>query len=662
MSNPKKVPKQDNSKTKDFWISEITVAEHNMTRFHERSKELQKRYRSDNCENFKGFDSNYNIFYSNTETIRPILINEPANIDVRAVNDSVMASRQAAKILEDSLNYNANLPETFNSFKKSVKDYLISGLGVVRVKYVPTYEKKDEVENNIDLNGELTEKITVNEKLVFEEIEYQYVHCDDLLFPDCTEWKHLPWIGFKGYYTYEEVKKDFGVKVANAIKYEQFDQKDLNNKYKVGGDSNNFALALIYEIWDKTNKKVIFVCKDGGSNEPLKVVNDPLELDCFYPIAEPLRSITTNNTLYPVPFFVQYYDLAEELNEVSTRIRNNVNSLKRRGVYDSSIPELQNLPSKGDNVFIAVKDLLDRTGGQGLQSIMPSEDLTQQLAVLQTLYNQRQEIIQAIYQITGYSDILRGQTDPRETLGAQKMKGRYSTLRISEQQREVQRFIRDTYRLAGEIIVNKFEPKTIALQTSVPIDEVDSHLLILRQTEPASVHVDIQTDSTVEIDDFADKEEIIEFITALSGFVQQTPALVQVLGIQASSELLLTMLRKFKLGRDVEQAVMDQIRLVLQQSEQPQEPSPEQIQAQMDMQKMQADYQIKIAELQLKEEQIRIKQAELGLKDQDNKAKIDLEAVKTTIEALDKQAKNDLEKEKIKAEAANPKDNAVVGA
>ena len=38
----------------------------------------------------------------------------------------------------------------------------------------------------------------------------------------------------------------------------------------------------------------------------------------------------------------------------------------------------------------------------------------------------------------GIADILRGQSDPRETLGAQRIKGRFGTLRISKYQRDVQ--------------------------------------------------------------------------------------------------------------------------------------------------------------------------------------------------------------------------------
>lgn len=195
-----------------------------------------------------------------------------------------------------------------------------------------------------------------------------------------------------------------------------------------------------------------------------------------------------------------------------------------------------------------VKDFAKLQGKGGIKGVMDAEDLTFQIAVIDSLYKQRQEIIQAIYQVMGYADILRGQTDPRETLGAQQIKGRFGTLRISQFQREVQRLIRDSYRIAGEIIINQFEAKTIALQTSVPMEDVNVYKEILEQTEPASAMVDIQTDSTIAADDIADKQDIIEFTNAVSEFVARTPAMVGVLGLQATSDLLLAMLKKFNMG------------------------------------------------------------------------------------------------------------------
>ena len=58
----------------------------------------------------------------------------------------------------------------------------------------------------------------------------------------------------------------------------------------------------------------------------------------------------------PVPLFVFYQDQANELDEVCTRLRRNLNNLKRRGVYDGSFSDLGQLSSAQDNQFIPIKD------------------------------------------------------------------------------------------------------------------------------------------------------------------------------------------------------------------------------------------------------------------------------------------------------------------
>jgi hypothetical protein len=87
--------------------------------------------------------------------------------------------------------------------------------------------------------------------------------------------------------------------------------------------------------------------------------------------------------------------------------------------------------------------------------------------VLKELYVQRDQIKQTIYEITGLSDILRGQTDPNETLGAQELKAQTGSMRVQAKQAEIQRFARDLFRLKAEIISTKFSWETITTMTGI---------------------------------------------------------------------------------------------------------------------------------------------------------------------------------------------------
>jgi hypothetical protein len=68
----------------------------------------------------------------------------------------------------------------------------------------------------------------------------------------------------------------------------------------------------------------------------------------------------------------------------------------------------------------------------------------QQIAeTLVQLYNARDRVKAALYEITGIGDIMRGMTNPQETLGAQELKANFATRRIVPQQKELARFARD---------------------------------------------------------------------------------------------------------------------------------------------------------------------------------------------------------------------------
>jgi hypothetical protein len=77
-----------------------------------------------------------------------------------------------------------------------------------------------------------------------------------------------------------------------------------------------------------------------------------------------------------------------------------------------------------------------------------------------------------VYQITGLSDIMRGQTEASETLGAQQLKSQYGSVRIKDRQDEMVRMARDITRIAAEIMAENFQPKTLLdmSQLEVPTD------------------------------------------------------------------------------------------------------------------------------------------------------------------------------------------------
>jgi hypothetical protein len=113
---------------------------------------------------------------------------------------------------------------------------------------------------------------------------------------------------------------------------------------------------------------------------------------------------------------------------------------------------------------------------------MPIDVIAQ---TVQGLVALRKEIISDIYQIMGLSDIMRGSTDPNETLGAQQLKTQYGSTRIRDKQQEMVRIARDLVEITLEIITEKFKPETIIAmsQTQLPTNAMQKQAYAQKQQE-----------------------------------------------------------------------------------------------------------------------------------------------------------------------------------
>ena len=112
------------------------------------------------------------------------------------------------------------------------------------------------------------------------------------------------------------------------------------------------------------------------------------------------------------------------------------------GVYAGEANrELQMVFSPGnENKLIPIDtfDLWKEKGGvRGLIEWVPVDMVIQ---VLKGCYEARSQVLNDIYQITGLSDIIRGESNPNETATAQRLKGQWGSLRVRDRQRDLQRF------------------------------------------------------------------------------------------------------------------------------------------------------------------------------------------------------------------------------
>jgi hypothetical protein len=303
----------------------------------------------------------------------------------------------------------------------------------------------------------------------------------------------------------------------------------------------------------------------------------------------------------------------------------------------------------GNNDLIPVDKWMafsEKGGLKGSIDILPIDMLANALL---SCYRARDDIKSQIYELTGISDIIRGQTAASETATAQQIKGQYAGLRLRAMQEDVAVFASELIRLKAQVICMHFQPQTILLYAAArqmsPEDQqmIPQALELLKSDPLRNFRIEVDADSLVQLDEQQNKKDRVEFLTAFGGFLretlpvgQQSPELVPML-----IELMKFGVSGFKQAKPIEgtlDAALDKLKEKQKQAEasppQQPEPNPEllKIQAtqQLEQAKMQAAAQSEQMQAQIDEQKMRhemeMKAQEVQLLDEFNRWKTELEA------------------------------------
>jgi len=586
----------------------------------------------------------FNILWANTETMKPALYSAtPEPVVRRRYQDEDVLAKEISKVIERALEYFEDCEEFDIAAKKVRDDVLLPGRGVVKVHYVPTMaygtapriqleptdkgyvdaEGNEYEEASSDENGFYAEGVP-EEEVVDETVTFERVPWDLFVVDAQRSWDDVVKIAFGAFMDKADLKRYFGRKAAQVEMH--YDATEIDQASTGHGEKK---YALVWEIWDKRKREVRWVSK--GYDKYLNKEKDPLGLNGFFPTPRPVYAVPANDTLVPIPLYTLYQDQARELDIITSRLYRLIDALRVRGLYAGADENfLSQLFNSDDLELIPVGNwsmLQDKGGLDNAISWLPIEQIQKTVV---SLYQQRQMLIESIYQITGMADIQRGSTDPRETARAQNLKAQYSSRRLIEMQNALAVYFRDLLRIAAEIVCEKFSAETLSRITGMPV--IPEMKQLMQDDAMRSYRIDIETDSTIAPDEQRDKEQAVEAITAMGQFVQMVAPLVQQgqMDTQVATEALKWFMRKFRMGRDLE----DFVNAMQQQPPQPQsDPEAEakaqklQVETQLTQQKAQAEFQLKAAELEMKK--------------QEQAAKLQLEREKMEFE---------LEKERMKLE------------
>jgi hypothetical protein len=433
-----------------LWVDAIAIQDREEEAWRKAAQETIETYRDEKQGKANGNrGKRFNILFANIETQLPAIYNSAPAPDVRRrFADEDEVGKIGAQIIERALSYSLDAYDFDGTMQAAVLDMLLPGRGVARVRYNPI----------TDASG----------NVAYETATCEHVPWQSFRRGPGRRWEDVPWVSFDHHLTRDqlvELSPEHGKNVAldTTVSGAEDRFKDVKQPPDL------FMRAYVREVWDKEKREVLFIAP-GYAAAPLRVEEDPLGLEGFFPTPRPLYAVSTTDTLVPIEEYRLYKDQAEELDLITRRIAKIVAAIKARGVYAATegAGVMESLQKASDGELVPVQNLMgliSQNGGIDKAIWMwPIDTLA---AVLKELYVQREQIKQAIFEITGLADIMRGSTESSETATAQQIKAQWGSLRVQRRQADVARFARDLLRLKAEIISTKFSWQTLEMVSGI---------------------------------------------------------------------------------------------------------------------------------------------------------------------------------------------------
>lgn len=591
-----------------FWLAELDWAHKEQKDWEKRGDKIVERYMDDRGEyterDIAKPQRRLNLLWSNVETIGPALFSRAPIPNITLANkDKNPVGRWAAICLERCVQAELRGDEFMASMQEAVRDLLLPGRGVIWIEY------------DADVDGDDDDA-----KVTDQGIKFVYVHWKDFRTNRGRNWPEVTWCAKRSFLTRKQLTDKYGDKIGKEVtldhRPEEFRQDPITQQ--------QFSKATVWQIYDSDSGKIIEV--SPGYKAAVLAERDPVvKFEKFFACPRPLYSTLGGQSLIPTPDYVQYQDQAEEIDQLTNRIYGLTKALRLRGFYDQSFGGMAQLfNDANDNELIPVESyaLFKEKGGiEGTMVWMPIKDVVEALA---GAYDAREKAKQALYEVTGISDIIRGATQELETATAQQLKSQFGSLRIRDRQQDIQRFARDIIRMMSEVIAEHYTLETIqemsgvrlltmqqkqALQAwqqmmqqraqqaqqmgtqppppappPLPPDLMEvadeptweDVMGLLRDSGLRKFTIDVETDSTIEPDQIAERQAASEFLTSVTEYVgswaQILPAAPELAPL--CGEMLTFGARKWKIGETLETKIEEAFKKIEEKASQPPPPDP----------------------------------------------------------------------------------------
>jgi hypothetical protein len=644
-------PEPDSTSSRP-WLDLIQDAGKAFESWHARCDRAKENYASLKRLSNESGSKEMQLLYANIEVLKPtIYARPPVPVCKTRFSDRKPVNRTASEVIERCLMVSFDAERIHDTMLHIRDDVTLFGRGVMWLRYkteggmaemVPNSKQDDQGADDDEAEegyGEADD--------FFEYVCYDHVNRADFLHEPVRTWSEVGWVARRSWLTREQGMRRFGDSW-REIQYVEA-ENDTAEEYKVE------KKAEVWELWHKGQETVVWVHK--GSKELLDRRDPWLSLDGFYPCPKPAYSVCEPESLIPVPDYLFYRDQLEEVNTLTGRISALSDALRMKGFYSAGGEDIgtaleKAFQSQDDNaVMIPVPTVAAL--GQGMQNailFMPLMEIANTVSALVAL---RKQLIEDIYQISGISDIMRGETKASETATAQNIKAQFGSVRVRSRQEEMVRVADDAMKIAGEIIAENFQPQTIMqmcqMDKLVPGALIQQHaalkaqqaqmaqqmqmaqqsgqppqpmpqmpqlpplpkdaiaaeevLALLRNERMRPFILQTASDSTIQPNEDAEKQRRNEFAQAVGNLMVSSGPIVQ--AAPEAAKLVAEMLRfvtgAYRAGRAMEQTIDDFIEELSAKAAQPppQPPPDPKIEAmKMDAQMKQGEAQMRAQEMQ----------------------------------------------------------------
>lgn len=423
-------------------------------------------------------DREYDLFWASMEIIKPSIYSRPpVPVVTTKFGDRTPVKRVTAELLERAAVAGFDLVNINSSMIGVRDDLAINSRGQLWVSY--------------EDDGE-------DECVCIEDLDR-----DDFAHDPVRKWSEVSWVARRAWLTKKEMTRRFGEDKAQDATYTEKRTSQTKDS-TTSGVKDTVNKAAVWEIWDKNEKKVIWVSE--GMADILDRDDPHLKLEGFFPCPEPAYGTRQRRSLVPVPDMVYIQGQLETINLLTQKIHDLAEMLRVIGIVPGGSDlgdAVQTALRSVDNssILIPVPAAALNNGGK-LVEWLPIDQVAQTILAA---VEERRELIGNVQELLGVADIQRGDSDPNETLGAQQIKVQHTSTRSRDRVKGLERIARDAGCIMVEIFAEEFDIKTLLkmAQMELPtnaevkreikqieqeareqIDSIEAQIAELAQTNP----------------------------------------------------------------------------------------------------------------------------------------------------------------------------------